>query len=52
MDQTLRLLPAKVPVKDSFNVFESLGAVDVLPMPAADVKGPKFPLLRQHAHAI
>src|SRR6266404_4790134 len=52
MDQTLRLLPTEVPVEDSFDVFESLGAVDVLPMPAANIEGPKFPSLRQLAHAV
>src|ERR1700687_5309209 len=52
MDQTLRMLPAEVPVEDSFSVFESLRAVDVLPMPAANIEGPKFPLLRQLAHAV
>src|SRR5277367_6526932 len=52
MDHALRLLPAEVPVEDSLNVFENLGTVDVLPMPAANIEGSKFPLLRQLAHAV
>src|SRR6516162_2230361 len=42
----------KITRKDAFGVGESLGRIDVLPAPVADVKGPEFPLCGEPPHAI
>src|SRR5467141_5295145 len=53
IDQTLReRVFSEVHIKDAFGVSQCFGAVDVLPMCVADIKGSQFLLTRKLAHTI
>src|SRR5208282_4573275 len=53
IDETLgKRIFAEVQIKDALGVSQCFGAVDVLPVRVANVKGPQFLFLRELAHAI
>src|SRR5258708_26983686 len=53
IDQTLReRVFSEVHIKDAFGVSQCFGAVDVLPVRVADIKGSQFLLTRKLAHTV